>query len=402
MLLAVPKQNRPGETRCPLTPAVAGKLVKQGVELALEAGAGHGSFFTDDAFAHAGVRVVPPDQWPDTWAKADIVVTLEPPMPDGVARLKPGCLLIGMLAPTVEHDLVRAAIEHNVSLASLEFIPRTSRAQAMDVLSSQANIAGYKSVLLGAEHCAKLFPMMMTAAGTLSPAKVFVIGAGVAGLQAIATAKRLGAVVEAFDVRAATKEQIQSLGARFVELQTGKQDDAATGGYAKEQTEEERRKQTELMARHVTAADVVVATAAVFGKAPPLLIPADVVEQMAPGSVIVDLAASPDHGRGNCELTRPGQVTRTDKPVTLVGTTNLPALVPTHASQAYANNIEALLKLIVTPAPKPDQAQPNAQADSSAVPTATCALDFDDDILAGCVITHQGELRNDLVKQAMA
>jgi NAD(P) transhydrogenase subunit alpha len=263
----------------------------------------------------------------------------------------------------------------------MEFLPRISRSQSMDVLSSQANLSGYKAVILAAERCPKMFPMMITAAGTLKPAKVFIIGVGVAGLQAIATAKRLGAMVEAYDVRPATKEQVQSLGARFVELPVAAADAETAGGYAREQTDEERQKQTELMAKHVIGADVVITTAAVFGKAPPMLIPADVVKQMSHGSMIVDLAADPKHGRGNCELTKPGEIVTTENGAIIIGQLNLPATVPVHASQVYANNINALLKEVVK--------------------DGAIVIDLADDVQKGAVITHDGQIVNEMVAKAM-
>jgi NAD(P) transhydrogenase subunit alpha len=305
--------------------------------------------------------------------------------------MKEGAALVGMLAPTLELDLVRTAAEKRLSMLSLEFVPRISRAQAMDVLSSQANLAGYKAVLLGASHCPKLMPMMITAAGTLAPGRVFVVGVGVAGLQAIATAKRLGAIVEAYDVRPATKEQVLSLGARFVEL-PGASGGETEGGYAKEQTDEDRQKQAELMAKHVVGADVVITTAAVFGKAPPLLIPADVAERMKPGSVLVDLAANPAHGRGNCELTRPGEIHTTEQQVTLVGTTNLPGTMPVHASTVLANNVYALLETLIAP-PQDDGESGTRGPDLH--------LDLDDEIHMGALITHAGEVVDDLVKSIL-
>jgi NAD(P) transhydrogenase subunit alpha len=268
---------------------------------------------------------------------------------------------------------MQTCAEKQITAIATEFIPRISRAQAMDTLSSQANLGGYKAVIMGAEHCPKVFPMMITAAGTLSPAKVFIIGAGVAGLQAIATARRLGAVVEAYDVRPATKEQVQSLGARFVELEMETTDAETSGGYAKEQTEEQQRKQTELMTKHIIGADVVVTTAAIFGKAPPMLISKDVVGQMHTGSVIVDLAASPEHGRGNCELTKPGEIFVTDNDVRIVGTLNLPSLLPTHASQAYANNMYNLLQELIV--------------------EGEIKIDLEDEIQKGAVVAHQGQIR---------
>ena len=384
MQLGVPKQTRAGETRAALVPAVVKRLVAGGMDLVVESGAGEAAHAADVDYEQAGAQIVAEgdDLALEVW-ESDVVVTIETPNARQINAMRAGSLLVGMLAPLQNLEWVKKLAEQKVTSLSMEFVPRISRAQSMDVLSSQANIGGYKAVLLAADRCPKMFPMMITAAGTLAPAKVFIIGAGVAGLQAIATATRLGAVVEAFDVRTATKEQVQSLGARFVELKVAAAE--ATGGYAGEQTEEERRQQQELMSRHVTGADAVVTTAAVFGKAPPLLIPADTVEQMSRGSVIVDLAASPEHGRGNCELTKPGEVYTTDHGVTIVGTTNLPALVPVHASQAYAGNMHALLREVID---FPKEGSPAFR------------FDLQDEIQKGAVITHEGQITNEMVRTA--
>lgn len=397
MLVFAPLPRDADETRTPLTPAVVKKLVKAGLDVTVEPGLGRKSFISDQELTEAGATLA--GEGHHAWEDADIVVTIGPPAPEQIKRMRQGAALVGLLSPTLEHDGVWAAAEAKVSSLSLEFVPRTSRAQSMDVLSSQANLAGYKAVLLGASHCPKLMPMMITAAGTLSPGRVLVVGVGVAGLQAIATAKRLGAIVEAYDVRPATKEQVLSLGARFVELPDagGKETE---GGYAKEQTHEERAQQAELMAKHVTGSDVVITTAAVFGKAPPLLIPADVVKRMKPGSVIVDLAASPAYGRGNCELTQPGQVVTTDHQVTIVGTTNLPGTMPVHASSVFANNVYALLETLIAPAPGTDGEDDEASEDTSGRPTLK--VDLDDDIHVGALITHAGQIVNDLVKDLLA
>ena len=396
MLLFAPRQQSSDETRTPLTPAVTKKLVGLGLDVTIEPGLGLGSHLSDQAFVDAGATLA--DAGHRAWEDADLVVTLNPPDAGDVAQMKQGAVLVGLLAPTVEHALVRTAVEKRLSMLSLEFIPRISRAQAMDVLSSQASLAGYKAVLLGADHCPKLLPMMITAAGTLAPSRVFVVGVGVAGLQAIATAKRLGAIVEAYDVRPATKEQVLSLGARFVELPGTDNGGETSGGYAKEQTDEQRRQQAELMAKHITGADVVITTAAVFGKAPPRLIPADVVAHMKPGSVVVDLAASADHGAGNCELTRPGETFTTEGGVTVVGATNLPGTLPVHASTALANNVHALLQTLIAAGSDADAA--DGQADASAGPRL--ALDLDDEIHTGALITHAGEIVDDLVRSIVA
>ncbi|MEX1016738.1 MAG: Re/Si-specific NAD(P)(+) transhydrogenase subunit alpha [Phycisphaeraceae bacterium] len=381
MKIAIPNQTDDNETRVALVPQVVKRLVDAGVSVVVEADAGRRAAALDADYRQAGATVVASDGDAPAgiWAEADAVLTVRPPSVAQVSVMKAGAMLAGVLAPLVHADLVRTLAERGVTSFAMEFVPRISRAQSMDVLSSQANIGGYKAVVMAAERAPKMFPMMITAAGTIAPARVFILGAGVAGLQAIATAKRLGAVVEAFDVRPATKEQVQSLGGRFVELPLQTADAETTGGYAKEQSDEQRKQQAELMAKHVTGADAVIATAAVFGKAPPMLIPADVVKQMRPGSVIVDLAADPAHGRGNCESTRPGEQYTTDNDVTIVGTLNLPALVPVHASQVYANNMHAFLKELLK--------------------EGELTLNLDDEIQKGACITHAGEVRNAMVKE---
>ena len=385
MKIGVAKAAGEGETRAAMTPGVARKLIRQGIELVVESGAGAQASASDDAFREIGATIA--DQPAGVWGECDVVLSLDPPNPEGIKQMKEGAVLLGMLAPYQRHDVVNACREAKVTAFAMEVLPRISRAQAADTLSSQANLGGYKAVLLAANHTPKVFPMMITAAGTLAPAKVFVLGAGVAGLQAIATAKRLGAVVEAFDVRAATKEQVESLGGRFVELpQEEAQDDQATGGYAKEQTQEQQQKQAELLAKHVTAADAVVTTASVPGKAPPMLVPQDVVDQMQSGSVLVDMAASPDHGRGNCEATKPNEVYTTDRGVTLVGTLNLPSLVPVHASQAFANNMNAFLKEILD---VPKEGDPSVK------------IDLEDEMVQGACVTHDGEIVHEQVKQVV-
>ncbi len=377
MKIAVPRQREAGETRVALVPAAVKRLVGDGIAVAIESGAGAAAHFSDGEYIGAGGKVMT-DGDAGLWSGADLIVMIGPPTPQQIANIRRGAILIGTLAPLENGPVIKALAERGVTSFSLEFIPRISRAQAMDVLSSQTNIGGYKAALLAAEAAPKMFPMMMTAAGTIAPAKVFVLGAGVAGLQAIATAKRMGAVVEAYDVRPAVKEQVQSLGARFVELPLETKDAEAKGGYAKEMTDEQRRKQSELMAQHVIAADAVIATAAVFGKAPPLLIPKDVVAQMRSGAVIVDMAANPKAGRGNCELTKPNERITTANGVRILGDTNLPALVPVHASQAYANNILALLKDLLD--------GPNVR------------LNLSDEIQKGAVVTHDGKVVNEMVR----
>ncbi len=370
MKVGVANQVDENEARVALVPRVVKQLVSKGLTVLIEHDAGVGAHHSDAAYKEAGATIVASAS--ELFAESDVVLVVRPPTLDQARAMKRGAVLAGMFAPAANPELVKVLADNGVISFSLEFLPRISRAQAMDVLSSQANIAGYKAVILAAENSAKMFPMMITAAGTIAPARVFVIGAGVAGLQAIATAKRLGAIVEAYDVRAATKEQVQSLGGRFVELPTAKQDDAATGGYAREQSEEERQKQVELMTKHVVGADCVITTAAVFGKAPPLLIPADMVAKMSAGSVIVDLAADARAGRGNCELTKPDHITVTDNGVVIVGKTNMPSLLAADASHVYANNMAAFLGEIIR--------------------DGKVTLDLEDELHRGALITHDGKV----------
>jgi H+-translocating NAD(P) transhydrogenase subunit alpha len=365
MKIFVPKQSGAGETRVALVPAVIKKISTPQVQVLVESEAGLASSHTDDAYKAVGAQIVADSAWAD----ADVVMVVRPPTVHQVRSMRGGAVLMGMLAPTANNELIEALAGQNVTAMALEFLPRITRAQAMDVLSSQANIAGYKAVILAAERCPKIFPMMMTAAGTLQAVKAFVIGAGVAGLQAIATARRLGAVVTAYDVRPAVKEQVQSVGAKFLELPletTGAQD---AGGYARELSAEQQKKQTELMAQAVRESDIVITTAAIPGKPAPKLIPAEVVGQMQVGSVIVDLAAETG---GNCALTEPGQIVQKNG-VTIIGITNIPATVPFHASQVYANNLANLLKLIVT---KEGQLK----------------IDASDEVIAGVLLTQDGKI----------
>ena len=375
MKVFVPNQTGSDETRVALVPAVARKLASSGVEVLVEAGAGRMSSYSDDEFRSAGAQI----SNGDGWGQADVALVVRPPSPDQVQQLKAGAVVVGMLSPHRNLDLIRALAEKSVAAMALEYLPRITRAQSMDVLSSQANLAGFKAVIIAAERSPKIFPMLMTAAGTIQPAKVFVIGAGVAGLQAIATARRLGAIVTAYDVRPAVKEQVQSVGAKFLELplETAGAQDA--GGYAKELTPEQQQKQRELMAQAVIESDVVITTAAIPGKPAPKLIPADVVARMHLGAVIVDLAAE---SGGNCELTEPGKIVEHNG-VTIIGITNVPATVPFHASQVYANNLANLLKLIVT---KEGQLK----------------IDTADEVIAGVLLCQGGQVVHPRMKELLA
>jgi len=378
MKIAVPKQTQEKETRVALVPASVKKLVELGVTVLVESGAGAGSHHSDDAFHQAGATILTGDG--SAWAQGDVVVTIHSPNVQQAKQMQYGAVLVGMVAPSHHIKPLKALAQSGVTVFSLEWMPRISRAQPMDVLSSQGNVSGYMAVVLGAMKCPKMFPMMITAAGTLAPAKVFVIGAGVAGLQAIATAKRLGAVVEAYDVRPSVKEQIQSVGGRFVELPTSDSQGQTADGYAKGQTDQQRQQQIELMSQHVIGADVVITTAAVFGKDPPLLIPQSVVDQMRSGSVIVDLAADVGAGRGNCEATMPGTCHTTKNGVTIEGTRNLPTLAPSHSSQLYANNMVAFLREIL-----PGEGR--------------LELNLADEIQKAVLVTHQGQIVHSAVLQ---
>lgn len=347
MIISVPKETFPGERRVALTPSRLAALTKAGLSVQIESGAGEAAGFPDDAYRSRNATIVA-DRG-SLLAGGDVILQVRTPGanphrgPTDIAHYKAGALVIGFAEPLTQPTITQAMAQRGVTLLAVELIPRISRAQSMDALSSMASIAGYKSVLLAANELARLFPMMMTAAGTITPAKVLVIGAGVAGLQAIATARRLGAVVSAYDVRPAVKEQILSLGAKFIELPLETGDAQTAGGYAKEQSAEQQRRQRELMAGAVREADVVISTAAVPGKKAPVLITADMVRGMRPGSVIIDLAAATG---GNCELTRADERVETDG-VCILGPTNLPSTLAFHASELYSNNLCQLLLHLV-------------------------------------------------------
>jgi len=375
MKLLIPNQIGGDEKRVALVPAVIKKLVADKHEVLVESGAGLLASHDDDAYIASGARIVAPQT---AWNEADIVLVVRPPTVESVQQMRRGALLAGMIKPLDHPEFLQAIAPTGVTAMALELLPRITRAQAMDVLSSQANLAGYESVILAAETLEKIFPMMMTAAGTLQPARVFVIGAGVAGLQAIATAKRLGAVVSAYDVRPAVKEQVQSVGAKFIELPLDTAGAQDAGGYAKEQSAEQQQKQRDLMAKVIADSDVVITTALVPGKPAPKLIPASAVERMQRGSVIVDLAS--ERG-GNCELTEPGQIV-VKHGVTIIGLTNVAALVPAHASQVYAANLHKLLAILIN-----KEGQLN--------------LDLNDEIVAGVVVCHDGNVVHPLIKKIL-
>lgn len=375
MKIAVAKEVEVGEHRVALIPDIVARLVKQGVEVWVETGAGEGSFFTDGAYEQAGATVISDPG--KLWGEADVVVKVGPPKEHEVGQLRSGSVLISFLNPLGDPVGIERLANRQVTAFSMEMIPRTSRAQSMDALSSQAAVAGYKAVLIASAACPKFFPMLTTAAGTIRPAKVLVMGAGVAGLQAIATARRLGAVVEAFDIRPAVKEEVQSLGAKFIEVEL-KEETVATGGYAREISEDSKKRTQEVLANHVAASDVVITTAQVPGRKAPILVTEEMVQRMQPGSVIVDLAA--EQG-GNCAYTEAGKdVVRNG--VTIIGPMNLPSSMPVHASQMYAKNILTLLQYLIK--------------------DGEMLLNFEDDIVAGTCVAHGGEICNQRVKDSLS
>ena len=359
MRIGVPKETAAGERRVALVPETVGKLTGGGFEVIFERGAGEAASFPDSAFEDAGARL-------GDWAETDAVAKVQKPTADEVTRLRDGQVLIGFLQPLTDREGIERLASQGVVAFAMESIPRITRAQSMDALSSQATVSGYKATLLAAERLPKFFPMLMTAAGTVAPAKVLVLGAGVAGLQAVATARRLGAVVTGFDVRPVVREQIESLGANWLDL--GVVGEETAGGYAQELTEQQQRQQQEELEARLPEFDVVITTALIPGRPAPRLIPASAVAAMRPGSVVVDLAAE---AGGNCELTEPGEeVVR--EGVTIVGLTNLPSSMPFHASQLYSRNVSALLHHLA--------------------PEGKLVLDWDDEITAGACVTRQQEV----------
>lgn len=381
MILGVPKETFPGERRVAMVPAALAPLMKKGMEVLVEKGAGLEAGFPDSVFESKGCKMV---SRAEVFSTADAILqvrTLGANTEAGRADLdlfKPDQLVIGMADPLIQAQAARELAGRKVTLFAMELIPRITRAQGMDILSSQATVAGYKAVLLAAGSLPKMFPMLTTAAGTVAPAKVLVIGAGVAGLQAIATAKRLGAVVEAYDVRAVVKEQVQSVGAKFVDLDIDAGQSEDKGGYAKAMDEEFYRRQREAMAKVCAANDVVITTAAIPGRKSPLLVTKAAVEAMASGSVIVDLAAA---GGGNCELTRADEVVVHNE-VTILGPSNLPATVPFHASQMYARNVANLLMHLTDKEGKLN-------------------LDMEDEITRETLVAKGGEVTNPRVREAL-
>jgi proton-translocating NAD(P)+ transhydrogenase subunit alpha len=376
MKIAVPKEIAPGERRVALTPEAVAGLVKSKLEVLVEGGAGDGAFHRDEAFTQAGAQIVPDAA--TLYRQADVVTKVQKPTFEEADQLREGSVLVSFLQAFSSPDLVQRLATRCITSFGMEGIPRISRAQKMDALSSQANIAGYKAVLIAAESLAKFFPMMMTAAGTVFAARVLVIGAGVAGLQALATARRLGAQVLGYDVRPVVKEQVESLGAKFLEFDLGVSDAEDKGGYAKALTADTSRRQQELLSERSKDFDVIITTALVPGKPAPRLITKETVAAMRPGAVIVDLAAE---AGGNCELTEPDQVV-SKHGVTIHGPTNLPAMMPVHASQLYARNVTELLREFIK--------------------DGALALQFDDEVIKGACVTHGGSIVNEGVAAALA
>ena len=369
MKISIPKETIHDETRVAATPQSVKELIKAGYEVNIETGAGTSSFISDDNFKKAGANIV--NTTKELFKDSDIIIKVAAPTSDEIELMPKDSILVSFFQPTIELEKVKSISNKNITGLSMHLVPRTTLAQKMDALSSQANIAGYKAVLMGSSHMNVYMPLLMTAAGTIRPAKVLILGAGVAGLQAIATAKRLGAQVEAFDVRPEVKEQVESLGAKFVEVSSESDDGVGEGGYAKETSDEYKQKQQELIKEHISKADMVVTTALIPGRKAPILIGKDVVELMKPGSVIMDLAA--ENG-GNCEVTEKDKII-THNDVIVDGTSNIPATMPVHASELYAKNISALVLHMTK--------------------ENNLNLDMSDEIISGSSYTHEGKITHE-------
>ncbi len=366
LTIFIPKETQPGETRAAITPDSVKRLTKAGAAVRVQAGACAGAYICDADLAEAGAEIVADAA--TGLVGAGLVAMLNAPTLDEVARLPEGCAVVSFIYPSLNGELVKALRDRNISVLAMESVPRITRAQKMDALSSQANLAGYKAVIDAANALPKIFPMMMTAAGTIQPARVVILGAGVAGLQAIATAKRLGAVVEVSDVRPAVKEQVESLGGKFIEVPLEEGMETA-GGYAKEQSEEFLAKQRGIVRKKIIEADVVITTAAIPGRPAPKLVPADMVRDMRPGSVIVDLAVETG---GNCELSKRGEIV-VENGVTIIGRERVPALVAVNATDVYARNVANLL--------------------ADMIKEGELVFDMEDEVVEGTLIVHEGKLR---------
>lgn len=377
MKVAVLKETRPGESRVALVPLGVQSLVKSGLEVSVESGAGTVAGVSDKEYEEAGATVV--ESASSALQGAGLVLHINPPDADEVAALDEGTVFVSFLNPLGDPEGIARLRDRKVTAISMEMVPRITRAQSMDALSSQATVAGYKAVLMAADRLPRFLPMFTTAAGTIRPGRALILGAGVAGLQAIATARRLGAIVEAFDVRPAVKEQVESLGATFLETEHEVTAEGE-GGYAKELSEEQHQKELELIAEHITAADLVVTTAQIPGRPAPLLITEEMVRSMKPGSVIVDLATE---SGGNCEVSEAGQIV-VSHGVTVMGPLNIPASLPVHASQMYSKNITTLVGEFVDKE------------------SGTLSLDFDNDVVGPATVTHDGAVVNERVAQTLA
>ena len=361
--VAVPKEQTPDERRVALVPEIAGRLAKLGVTVIIEKDIGKLAHFLDTAYQSAQIV----DSVDQLYQQADVILKVEPPTESEIEQMKAGTIVIGFMSPHSDPERVAKLRDKKITSLAMELVPRISRAQSMDALSSQAAIAGYKAVIMAADLASVFFPMLTTAAGTVRPAKVLVIGAGVAGLQAIATARRLGAMVEGYDVRSATKEQVESLGAKFVDMEIKAE---GKGGYARELTDEEKQQQQAILAKHIAAANVVITTAAIPGRPSPKIISQSMVDGMAPGSVIVDIASE---GGGNCELTQAGK-TIEYQGVIIHGPLKTPRQMSIHASEMYSKNLFNLLSLMI----KDGELQ----------------IDWEDEVIAGCTLTHEGEIKH--------
>ncbi|MFQ6609508.1 MAG: Re/Si-specific NAD(P)(+) transhydrogenase subunit alpha [Fidelibacterota bacterium] len=381
MIVAIPREIKPGENRVAVVPSTVKELVKKGFTVHVESNAGTGSFISDADYENAGAVIIRDTE--KVFSDADMVLKVNHPLMNEklgkheADMLKDGIAFVSLFQTTREPDLVKTFLKKKITGFSMHLIPRTTLAQKMDALSSQSNIAGYKAVLMGAAHIGVYMPLLMTAAGTIPPAKVLVLGAGVAGLQAIATAKRLGAQVEAFDVRPVVKEQVESLGAKFVEVESDSSDGVGEGGYAKETSDEYKKKQAALIKEHIAKSDLVVTTALIPGRPAPILIPEDVVAAMKPGAVIIDLAA--ENG-GNCSFTKPDEIVNHNG-VIIDGTVNIAGSMPIHASQLYAKNISAFITYMC--------------------PEGQLNLDMEDEIISGAMFTHDGKVTHELTKQTL-
>jgi NAD(P) transhydrogenase subunit alpha len=367
--LAVPKETITNERRIALEPGVAKKLTDMGVKVMMQKGAALSSHFSDEAFE--GVELV--DDADALYKGADLIFKVQPPTAEELSKINDNAVIVSFMAPHKNADMIKMMCDKNITSLAMELVPRITRAQSMDALSSQASLAGYMGVLMGAQLASVFFPMLTTAAGTIRPARVLIIGAGVAGLQAIATAKRLGAMVEAFDVRSATREQIESLGGKFIDTGVSAE---GTGGYARELTEDEKQQQQEVLAKHVAQADVIISTAAIPGRPSPKIITEAMVNEMKVGAVIVDLASE---GGGNCELTKPGETVDYQGRVTIHGPLNVASELPVHASEMYAKNLFNLVSPFIKEG-------------------GELELDFEDEVIAGCVLTHGGEVKAEQYK----